>query len=551
MAGDADVIVVGAGLAGLVAAAELADAGRRVLVLDQEPAASLGGQAFWSFGGLFLVDSPEQRRLRVRDSVDLALSDWLGSAGFDREEDAWPRRWAEAYVDFAAGEKRSWLDAQGVRWLPLVQWAERGGYGAIGHGNSVPRFHITWGTGPGLVEPFVGRVRAAEARGLVSVRARHRVAGLTSSGGEVDGVTGEVLASSSAERGAPSSREVVGEFELGAQAVVVTAGGIGGDHELVRRNWPERYGDPPERMLSGVPDHVDGRMLEVVREAGGRVIGADRMWNYPEGVRNPAAIWTRHGIRILSGPSPLWLDAHGRRLPMPLFPGFDALGAVEHIARGGHEHSWFLLNQRILATEFALSGSEQNPDLTSRDVRMLLSRAMPGAETHVERFASDCPDFVRGRRVSELVGKMNELVGEALIDAGELEREVLARDRQVESGLGKDPQLMAIAAARRYLTDRFVRVAKPHRLLDPKAGPLIAVRLSILTRKTLGGLETDLSGRVLQASGEPLDGVYAAGEVAGFGGGGMHGYRALEGTFLGGCLFSGRVAGRAAARAVE
>jgi predicted oxidoreductase len=548
---DADAIVVGGGLAGLVATAELADAGRRVVLLDQEPEASLGGQAFWSFGGLFLVGSPEQRRLRVRDSRELALEDWLGSAAFDREEDEWPRRWAEAYVDFAAGEKRAWLHAQGVRWFPLVQWAERGGYGAIGHGNSVPRFHVTWGTGPGIVEPFVRRVRAGEARGLVSLRFRHRVTGLLTSGGVVEGVHGDVLEPSAAGRGAPSSRTVVGDFELRAQAVLVTSGGIGADHELVRRSWPERLGRPPDEMLSGVPDHVDGRMLEVVAESGGRVIAADRMWNYPEGVRNPASIWTRHGIRILSGPSPLWLDARGRRLPTPLFPGFDALGAVEHVARAGDSHSWFVLNQRILATEFALSGSEQNPDLTGRDARLLVRRALPGAESHVERFARECPDFVAARSARELAAKMNDLAGgEERIDPAALEREIVARDRQVESGLGKDPQLMAVVAARRYLSDRIVRVTKPHPLLDADAGPLVAVRLSILTRKTLGGLETDLEGRVLTDGREPRPGVYAAGEVAGFGGGGVHGYRALEGTFLGGCLFSGRVAGRAAVAAV-
>jgi uncharacterized protein len=550
MALDADAIVVGAGLAGLVATAELADAGRRVVLLDQEPEASLGGQAHWSFGGLFLVDSPEQRRARVRDSRELALDDWLGAAGFDRDDDVWPRRWAEAYVDFAAGEKRPWLHGQGVRWFPLVQWAERGGYGGFGHGNSVPRFHVTWGTGPGLVEPFVRRVRAAERRGLVELRFRHRVSSLLSSEGGVEGVAGEVLAHSDAERGAPSSRGVVGDFELRAQATVVTSGGIGGDHDLVRRSWPERLGEPPSDMLSGVPDHVDGRMLATVSEAGGRVIGSDRMWHYPEGVRNPASIWTRHGIRILSGPSPLWLDARGRRLPAPLFPGFDALGAVEHVARAGDSRSWLLLNQRILETEFALSGSEQNPDLTGRDVRELAKRALPGAETHVARFARECPDFVRARTLPELVERMNALAGEPRVDATELEREVAARDRQVESGLGKDLQLMAVAAARRHLVDRLVRVAKPHRLLDPDAGPLVAVRLSLLTRKTLGGLETDLSARVLRDGGEPLPRVYAAGEVAGFGGGGVHGYRALEGTFLGGCLFSGRVAGRAAAAAV-
>ncbi|GAA1346921.1 FAD-binding dehydrogenase [Saccharothrix algeriensis] len=550
MAQDADVIVVGGGLAGLVATAELADAGRRVILLDQEPEASLGGQAFWSFGGLFLVDTPEQRRLKVRDSAELALQDWLGSAAFDRDTDHWPRRWAEAYVDFAAGEKRSWLHAMGVRWFSFVQWAERGGYLADGHGNSVPRFHVTWGTGPALVEPFERRVRAAVAAGLVRLRFRHRVTGLTTTAGRVDGVRGEVLEPSAARRGEPSSRTPAGDFELRAQAVVVTSGGIGGNHELVRRNWPARLGSPPEHLLSGVPDHVDGRMLQVVQGAGGAVVNEDRMWHYPEGIANHTPVWSRHGIRILPGPSSLWLDATGRRLPVPLFPGFDALGALEHIVKTGHGHSWFVLNRRIIGKEFALSGSEQNPDLTDKDVRQVLRRALPGAVAPVERFARRSEEFIIARTVPELVAGMNKLVGADLVDAAALEALIVQRDRQVTSGLGKDMQVNAMREARRFLTDKLIRVVEPHPLLDPKAGPLIAVRLSVLTRKTLGGLHTDLSGRVLTAGGTPLDGVYAAGEAAGFGGGGVHGYRALEGTFLGGCLFSGRVAGRAAARDV-
>ncbi|QFZ23091.1 FAD-binding dehydrogenase [Saccharothrix syringae] len=544
---DADVIVVGAGLAGLVATAELVDAGRRVILVDQEPESSFGGQAFWSFGGLFMVDTPEQRRLKVRDSVDLALQDWLGSAAFDRECDHWPRRWAEAYVNFAAGEKRSWLHAMGVRWFPLVQWAERGGYLAGGHGNSVPRFHVTWGTGPGLVEPFERRVREGVARGLVQLKFRHRVTGLTGTGGEVDGVRGSVLEPSGVERGAPSSRVVVGEFELRAQAVVVTSGGIGGNHEMVRRNWPSRLGTPPERMLSGVPDHVDGEMLKVVQEAGGNIINEDRMWHYPEGIANYAPVWSHHGIRILPGPSPLWLDATGRRLPVPLFPGFDALGALEHIVKTGHGYSWFVLNKRIIGKEFALSGSEQNPDLTGKDVKQVVKRALPGAVAPVEAFAERSEEFIFGSTPAELAAGMNKLAGTSLIDADELHRTIVERDRQVISGLGKDAQVNAMREARRFLTDKLIRVVEPHPLLDPKAGPLIAVRLSVLTRKTLGGLHTDLSARVLRPDGSPFPNVYAAGEAAGFGGGGVHGYRALEGTFLGGCLFSGRTAGRSAA----
>ncbi|MET8287576.1 FAD-binding dehydrogenase [Streptomyces sp. NPDC005132] len=550
MAYDADVIVIGAGLAGLAATAELVDAGRKVILLDQEPEQSIGGQAHWSFGGLFFVNSPEQRRMRIKDSHALALQDWMGTAGFDRAEDHWPRRWAEAYVDFAAGEKRSWLHQQGVRFFPVVGWAERGGYDANGHGNSVPRFHITWGTGPGLVAPFERRVRAGVARGLVELRFRHRVTGLSRSAGAVDTVTGEILEPSGIERGQASGRTVTGAFELKAQAVIVTSGGIGGDHDLVRANWPERLGTPPERMISGVPAHVDGRMLGIAEETGARLINRDRMWHYTEGIQNWNPIWENHGIRILPGPSSLWLDARGNRLPVPLFPGFDTLGTLEHIMKTGYDYTWFVLDQKIIGKEFALSGSEQNPDLTGKSVRGVIGRARADVPGPIKAFMDNGADFVVEKDLGALVRGMNALTKEPLIDEAALRREIVARDREIANPFTKDLQVTAVRGARAYLGDKLIRTATPHRILDPKAGPLIAVRLHILTRKSLGGLETDLSSRVLTEGGDPLEGVYAAGEVAGFGGGGVHGYRSLEGTFLGGCLFSGRTAGRAAAEAV-
>ena len=547
---QADAIVVGAGLAGLAAAAELAEAGKRVILLDQEPEQSLGGQAFWSFGGLFFVDSPEQRRMGIKDSEELALQDWMGTADFDRPEDAWPRKWAEAYVDFAAGEKYSWLRNMGLRIFPVVGWAERGGYLANGHGNSVPRFHITWGTGPGLVEPFERRVRAAAERGSIDLRFRHRVDELVVTAGTVQGVRGTVLAPSDIERGLASSREAVGEFEFGAQAVIVTSGGIGGNHDLVRQNWPERLGSPPKHMLSGVPAHVDGRMLGITEKSGGHIINRDRMWHYTEGIQNWNSIWDNHGIRILPGPSSLWLDATGKRLPAPYLPGFDTLGTLEHIMQSGHEYTWFVLSQKIIEKEFTLSGSEQNPDLTGKDLKLLLKRVLPGAPGPVEAFKNHGADFVVADKLPALISKMQQVAGDGVLDADTVTREVVARDREMVNKFTKDLQVMTIHGARAYRGDKLVRVSAPHQILDPKAGPLIAVRLHILTRKTLGGLHTDLDARVLRADGTPLPGVYAAGEVAGFGGGGVHGYRALEGTFLGGCLFSGRTAGRAAAAAI-
>ena len=544
---DADAIVIGGGLAGLVAAGELIEAGKRVIVLDQEGKQSLGGQAFWSFGGLFFVDSPEQRRMRIRDSYDLALQDWLGSAGFDREEDYWPLKWAEAYVGFAAGEKRAWLRAKGMRWFPIVGWAERGGYTATEHGNSVPRFHVTWGTGPGIIKPFVDRLREGEKLGLVSLRMRHRVNSFTTTAGVVDGVEGEILEPTEVDRGVPSSRTAVGGFVLKAQSIIVASGGIGGNLDLVRRSWPKRLGNPPQSMICGVPDYVDGRMLGVTEAAGGTIINGDRMWHYTEGIQNWRPIWSRHGIRILPGPSALWLDARGKRLPAPLFPGFDTLGTLAHLMTTGYDYSWFVLSKKIIEREFALSGSEQNPDLTSGSWRKVIRARRGGAQGPVRAFLQRGADFIVEYSLSDLVRRMNELTGEQLLDLAAIEREVNARDREIDNAFTKDAQITAIRGARNYLGDRLLRVAKPHRLLDPAAGPLIAVRLWILTRKTLGGLQTDLSARVLKADGTALGNVFAAGEVAGFGGGGMHGYRALEGTFLGGCIFSGRTAGRSAA----
>ncbi|MEJ3749592.1 FAD-binding dehydrogenase [Actinomycetes bacterium KLBMP 9797] len=555
---DADVIVVGAGLAGLVAAHELTAAGRTVALVDQENAANLGGQAFWSFGGLFLVDTPEQRRLRVRDSFELAWHDWQGSAQFDRldDQDAWAVQWARAYVEFAAGEKRSWLRGHGITFLPTVGWAERGDLRATGHGNSVPRFHIAWGTGTGVVEPFVRSARRAAEAGLLRFYHRHRVDELVIAGGAATGVRGAVLAPDDAARGVASNRDVVGDFALTAQAVIVTSGGIGANHEMVRRYWPERLGQPPARMVTGVPAYVDGRMLDIAADAGVRLVNRDRMWHYTEGIQNWNPIWPGHGIRILPGPSSMWFDALGRRLPAPCLPGYDTLSTLRHLRTTpdlvGYDHSWFVLTQKIIEKEFALSGSEQNPDITSKDRRAFVRERVlgKGAPAPVEAFKRHGADFVVAGTLDDLVARMNALTDKPLLDAATLRAQIEARDLQVANPYSKDAQVQGIRNARRYIGDRLGRAVPPHRILDPAAGPLIGVKLHVLTRKTLGGVQTDLDSRALGADGQAIPGLYAAGEVAGFGGGGAHGYNALEGTFLGGCLFSGRAAGRAAARAI-
>ena len=546
---DPDAIVVGAGLAGLVATHELVKAGRKVLVVDQENRNNLGGQAWWSLAGLFFVDSPEQRRLGIKDSYELALQDWMGSAGFDRErEDHWPRQWAEAYVRFAATEKRKYLYDLGLRVLPLVQWAERGDGNALGHGNSVPRFHLTWGTGPELVRVFLEPLLDAERQGLVEFAFRHQVDELTVEDGAVVGVQGAVLEPCDGlGRGRASSREPVEEFERRAPAVVVSSGGIGHNFDTIRRNWPERLGEPPQHMISGVPAYVDGRMLGIAETAGANIVNRDRMWHYVEGIHNWDPVWPEHAIRIIPGPSSMWLDANGERLEAPFFPGCDTLGTLRRILATGHDYSWFILNESIIGKEFALSGSEQNPDVTGKDLKLTArSRIGRGAPGPVEAFKQHGVDFVVRDNLPDLVAGMNEIARGPQLSLERIEEQIVARDRETGHKFSKDAQMMVIANARRYRGEK-LRVLKPHRLLDPERGPLIAVRLNICTRKTLGGLETNLDSKVIRADGSAFPGLYAAGEAAGFGGGGVHGYNALEGSFAGGCIFSGRAAGRAIA----
>ncbi|KAM0519541.1 hypothetical protein ACHAPE_003717 [Trichoderma viride] len=549
------VIIVGGGLAGLVAAFELAERKVPVVILDQENENSLGGQAFWSLGGLFMVNSYYQRRMGISDSRELAMRDWLGSAQFDRNEDYWPRQWAKAFVDFATDEFEDYMRARGLGFLFNVGWAERGSGYADGHGNSVPRFHIAWGAGPEVVKVFADPVKKAADEGLIEFKFRHQVDELIVDGtGRVVGVKGSVLEEDNSARGEKTSRNVVDSFELHGAAVIVTSGGIGGNIEAVKKNWPvERLGPKiPEHFVIGVPAHVDGRMLQITENVGANLVNRDRMWHYTEGLHNWNEIWPEHGIRILPGPSSLWLDATGKRFPPYLFPGTDTLGTLKAICETGYDYSWFILDQSIIACEFALSGSEQNPDLTAKSIWEVFKNRMWSKKgtINVQLFQEHGKDFVVRDNLKDLVDGMNELAkvrNGPVLDFEKVKDVVDARDDQFNNAYSKDAQAMLIQNARSYWPDKRSRVAKPHRLTDPAHGPLIAVQLNLLSRKTLGGLETNLNSNVMRKDMTPFPGLYAAGEVAGFGGGGVHGYNSLEGTFLGGCIFSGRAAGRAAA----
>ena len=536
-----DVVVVGAGLAGLVTAVEAVARGRHVTLIDQEPRRSIGGQAFWSFGGLLLVDTPEQRRLGIRDSYEVAHRDWMHAAGFDRESDVWGRQWAEAYLGWAAGDMRGWLRERGVGFFPVVGHAERGAAIDGGYGNTLPRFHITWGTGPGLVAPFTRLLRAGVEEGLVTLKFRHRADALIVEDGRVAGVRGAVLAEDLAVRGEASNRDVIGDFEIRAESTVIATGGIGGELEQVASRWPSALGKAPTDIVRGVPEHVDGRGIELARDAEAAIINEDRMWHYTEGIRNWSPVWKNHGIRILPGPSSLWVDQRGKRLPAALYPGSDTLGTLEYLRKSDSEHSWFVLTQSIIDKEFTLSGSEQNPDLTDKDLGLLAKRVLPGAPGPVQAFLDHGEDFIVANSLDELLRRMAEL-GEGL-DTEQVRQALAARDAAIEDPDTDDRQVRAIHAAREFLGERLVRTAKPHRLLDERHWPLIAVKLHTLTRKTLGGIQTNLRSQALTLAGDEIPGLFAVGEAAGFGGGGVHGYRSLEGTFLGGCLHTGHRAG--------
>jgi predicted oxidoreductase len=554
-AAENPVIIVGCGLAGLVAAFELSKRNVPTLMVDQENEAIFGGQAFWSLGGLFCVNSSDQRRVGIKDSRDLALQDWMGTAAFNREkEDYWPRQWAEAFVNFATDELEQYVKGLGLKFVS-VGWAERGGSHAGGHGNSVPRFHATWGTGPEVVRIFKEPVEAAARKGLIGFKFRHQVDQIIvdEKTGAAVGVRGTVLESSDTERGVASSRKAVGDFELRGAAVLIATGGIGGNVDAVRKNWPvERLGARvPESFVVGVPAHVDGRMIDIARTAGANIINSDRMWHYTEGIRNWNPIWPGHGIRILPGPSSLWLDATGKRLPAFLYPGCDTLATLKHICATGYDYSWFILNKSIIAREFALSGSEQNPDVTGKSTWQLLQRLFGSSGTvPVQNFMKHGEDFIVENNLEDLVAGMNRVAKESMgpvLDLDQVKKEIGILSAQMTNKYTKDGQVMLINNARAYWPDRLWRVAKPHKLLDPGHGPLIAVHLNLLTRKSLGGVETDLASNVMRPDGARFPKLYAAGEVAGFGGGGVHGHSSLEGTFLGGCIFSGRAAGRAIA----
>ncbi|MBI3147047.1 MAG: FAD-binding dehydrogenase [Betaproteobacteria bacterium] len=528
-----DALIVGGGITGICAAIELLDAGRTVCLLDRDLEANFGGLAKESFGGIFLVDTPEQRRQGLHDNPELALADWFafGEIGID---EVWPRAWAQAYVNGCRAEVGDWLRGCGIGFFPVPNWVERG---LSTRGNSVPRFHLVWGTGQVLAERLITRLRQHRNVAKLRLQFGQRVDGLISENGRIVGVAG-------------TPEGAAGRFEWRAGVVIVATGGINGDLERVRANWHADWGKPPETLLNGSHRYADGLLHDAAAELGGRVTHLDRMWNYAAGVHHPRPRKPQHGLSLVPPRSALWLNWRGERFgPMPLVTGFDTRELVTRVCAQERAYSWQVLNRKIALKELAVSGAEFNPSIRERRLFSFLRDLLFGNRWLYRNMVEACSDFVVADSLPELVARMNALNGDQAVQV-ELVRAALEHyDAQVTLGEGRfqDEQLRRLSLLRQWKGDR-IRTCKNQRILDRRAGPLIAVREFIISRKSLGGLQTDLSSRVLDLRGEPIAGLYAAGEAAGFGGGGMHGLRALEGSFLGGCVYSGRVAGRHAAQ---
>ncbi|MCC6807466.1 MAG: FAD-binding dehydrogenase [Deltaproteobacteria bacterium] len=528
----ADVLVIGGGLAGIATALELVDRGVSVVLLERGPEERFGGLAKLSFGGLFFVDSPEQRRSGIKDSYELALHDWL-RFGELSDADVWPRRWAESYIERSVPDVRDWLYRRGVRFLPAVNWTERGYFVP---GNSVPRFHITWGTGRGIVDPLVAALRSGTTAAELVLRFEHRVDELVTKDGAVIGCAGHTAGGE--------------DFEAYAGATVLAAGGIAGNLGKIREHWAKSLGPPPEELLNGSHLEADGAMLDEAVRNGARVTHLENMWNYAAGVRHWRPRFENDGLSLVPGKSALWLDPGGRRFcDPPLVGSFDTLHLVERICREPKKYSWQVLNMRIARRELAISGGEFNPELREHKLGAFLLRMLFGDRKLPQELIANCPDVVTATSVAELAAKMNKLIGNHDVDAERLAAEIADYDANIDRGaaLQNDDQLRRIAQVRKYKGDR-LRTCKNQKILEPGAMPLIAMRLRIVTRKSLGGVVVDTEGRVLDEHDRPLSGLYAAGEICGFGGGGIHGRRALEGTFLGGCIFTGRRVAESIAR---
>jgi uncharacterized protein len=530
---QSDVLIIGGGISGIVAAQELLEAGKSVMILDRDSADNFGGLARESFGGMFFVDTPDQRKAGIKDSQEIAFQDWctFGELG---PEDGLSYEWAMQYVERTTPDVYDWVKKRGIGFLPVMNWVERG---FDIPGNSLPRFHMVWGTGQELTDQLAKHMRTLSTADNLAFRFNARVSELVFTNGRVTGCRGE--------------DEKTGEaFEYAADAVVIAAGGLNGSDKVIRDNWHPDWGtSPPEKILCGSHKYADGLMHDATQAIGGSVVNVENNWNYAAGISHPRPRKPRHGLSLVPCKTALWMDATGRRIgPRPLIAGFDTREVIKRICAVAEEknipkYSWQIMNRKIMLKEFAISGAESNRVIRDKSKLGLLKNLVFGNSELVDATIRDSEDIVTASSVAELADKMKPLNGDTPIDASGMAEDIAAYDVEMRRGPDQttDDQIKRIAELRQYKADK-LRTCKFQPIDDRRAGPLVAIRTYIISRKSLGGIQTDLDSRVLDISGQAIEGLYAAGEATGFGGGGVHGMRALEGTFLGGCVFSARVA---------
>jgi hypothetical protein len=531
---DTEVVIAGGGLAGIVAAYELLGRGKRVLLIDKDRSEKFGGLAKESFGGVHMIGTPHQRKLKIQDSPELAWSDWQSVADYDPDDD-WPRAWGRFYCENSREYIFEFLDKKKITFLPLVNWPERGLYAP---GNSVPRWHIVWGTGNEIIYQLLGALEAHPQRANLELLFNTEVSSIEMTGGCATGIRGRQM-------------DADGEITVNAEHVIIASGGVcGGDLSFVRAHWHKPWGDPPRKLLNGAHRFGDGMLHRNVAELGGAVTHLDLHWHYAAGVHHPAKRRPDDGLSLVPPRSALWLNARGERImnpgPMPVYA--DTRRLVASVLAQPGQYSWQVMNWKIAIKELAVSGCDYMTAFRYKSKLGLAASLVFGNKDLVNRLLRDCPDdIVTADNIDDLMGRMEEKSLYGLhIDRPRMEATVRAWDAMIDRGPAyfNDDQLRRISSARQYRGDR-VRTCKFQKILDPKARPLIAIREFILSRKSLGGIQTDLQCRVLRAAdGQPVLGLYAVGEAAGFGGGGMHGKASLEGTFLGGCVLSGRLAGQ-------
>ena len=526
---QSDVVIIGAGISGIVTAIELLDANKKVLIVDRDLEENFGGLAKESFGGIFFVGSNQQRKSGIKDSPELAYRDWCSFAEFN-DTDLWPKKWAAYYTEYCTSKVQEWLCAKGIKFFPVVHWVERGLHIP---GNSVPRFHMVWGTGYELIMVLVNHLKKHKNAQNCQILFQHHVKGLLSQGGKVSGIHG--------------LDESTGKvFENNAEQVVIASGGVAGNLEKVRKEWDADMGNAPKKLLNGSHKYAIGELHDIAEGVNANVTHINNLWNYAAGVHHPEPNKENHGLSVVPPKSALWVNYEGERIgPQPLVSAYDTRFLVKRVCEQEHAWSWQIMNMKIAAKELAFSGSKYNDAIRNKQFFKFVLSVFTGNKKLVKYMIENCVDFVVAENLEELAERMNELNGDSMVNKVKLKQSIHSYDEMIDRGpkFHNDEQLRKIAQLRNYRGDR-ARVCNFQKIVDSKAMPLIAVREFILTRKSLGGIQTNLDSQVLSKEGNPIDGLYAVGEAAGFGGGGMHGKRSLEGTFLGGCVLTARAAAK-------